>query len=152
MKRKTTHSSHENVASLGTADGTAARDDASRRLNAVQIEADLTGSAEEGGETRVPTDAARTAFEATTAMLQASKSQTKQPAQPLPAAAAVKKRYEYAWQQLTRKVHEVINVYRYDLNSDDNFINSFERCSWYQATGWLCRVDCLVFFCIKIPE
>ena len=60
LKKTTTHSSRENVASLGTADGTAARYDASGRGNTVQIEAYLTGCTEEGSEARVQTDAART--------------------------------------------------------------------------------------------
>ena len=58
---RTTHSSHENVASLGTTDGTA-----SGRGNAVQIEADRTGSAKIGGEARVQADAAGIALGATT--------------------------------------------------------------------------------------
>ena len=46
MKRPMTHSSLENVASLSSA----ARDDASGRGNGVRVEADLTGSAKDGGE------------------------------------------------------------------------------------------------------
>ena len=56
------HSLHANLASIGTTDGTAARDDTSGSGNAVQVEADLTGRAKEGGETRVEqvqADAAR---------------------------------------------------------------------------------------------
>ena len=62
MKRQT-HSLHENVASLGDTDGTA-----SGSGNAVQIEADLTGSAEIGGEAQVQADAAGTALKGTTAV------------------------------------------------------------------------------------
>ena len=93
--KKSTHSSHENVASLGTADGTA-----SRRDNTEQDEADptgsaeigeATGSAEIGGEARAQADAAGPAHGATTAMPQVSNSLIPQPAKHLSAAAAVKK-------------------------------------------------------------
>ena len=55
--------------------------------NAVQIELDLTGSAEEGCEARVQSGQA---LGATTAMPQASNSLNPQPAKHLSAAAAVK--------------------------------------------------------------
>ena len=89
MKRST-HSSHENAA-----DGTA-----SRRDNADQDEADLTGSveiredtgtAEMGGLAGTQADAAVPAFAATTAVKQASNSMIPLPAKHLSAAAAVKK-------------------------------------------------------------
>ena len=53
MERTATNYSHENVASLDTADGTPTGGG-----NAVQIEADLTGSAKKGGEARVQADTA----------------------------------------------------------------------------------------------
>ena len=81
----------ENVASLGTPNGTVLRDEASGRGDAVQIETDLTGSAEEGGDTRAQADTARPVLEATTDVLQASKSMIPQPAKQMSAAAAVKK-------------------------------------------------------------
>ena len=69
MKR-TTQSSHENVASLGTTDGTT-----SGRGKAEQIEAYLTGSAENGGEAaRVPVDAAGSALGDTTTVSPSSNS------------------------------------------------------------------------------
>ena len=92
-KRSTTQFSHENGASLGTADGTAARDETSGRSNAVQVEADLTGSAEEGGEARVVSvqaDAAKPDRGDTTAVSQASDSLIPEPAKLQSAAAPVK--------------------------------------------------------------
>ena len=44
------HSLHENVASIGTPDGTAARDDTIGSDIALQVEADLTRRAMEGDE------------------------------------------------------------------------------------------------------
>ena len=94
MKRSTL-STHGNAASLGTADGTT-----SRRDNAEQDEADLTGnveigevtgSAEIGDEARAQTDAAGPGIGATTAVPQVSNSPIPQPAKHLSAAAAVKK-------------------------------------------------------------
>ena len=109
--KTSTQSSHENAA-----DGTT-----SRRDNAEQDEADLTGSAEIGeatgsaekdeatgsaeigeatgnakigGEARAQTDAAGPALGATTAVPQVSNSLISQPAKHLPAATAVKKRYQ----------------------------------------------------------
>ena len=61
MKMPTTDSSHENVASFGSADDTTACDDALGRGNAVQIEASLTRSVKEGGEVHVQADVARPA-------------------------------------------------------------------------------------------
>ena len=94
MKRST-HSSHENAASLGTAD-----DIASRRDNAEHDEADLTGSAEIDEDTgsakigllaRAQADEAGPALEATTVVSQASNSLISPSAKLLPAAAAVEK-------------------------------------------------------------
>ena len=76
------------MASLGTADGTAACKDASGRNNAVQIKADLIGSAEEGVEPRVePVQA-----DAADAVSQASNSLIPLPAKHLSNAATVKKK------------------------------------------------------------
>ena len=58
--RKSTHSSHENAATLESVEGTAARDYTSGHGNTVQVEADRTGSADEEGVARVVQDRAGT--------------------------------------------------------------------------------------------
>lgn len=84
-----THSSHDNVASLGSA----TCNDTSVGGNGVSIETDLTESAKEGGEAGVQpvqTDAAIPAPRTTTAMAQASTSLIPKPAKQLSAASVVK--------------------------------------------------------------
>ena len=83
MKR-TTHSSHENVASLGAADSAASRSD-----NADHDGADLTGSAEMRGEARAQAIAAGPALGATTSVPQVLNSHIPQPAKHLSAAVAI---------------------------------------------------------------
>ena len=76
-KRSTTQFSHKNVESICTAHGTAARDEALGHGNTVQVEADLTGSAEERGEAcvvSVQADVTKPARGVTTAVSQASTS------------------------------------------------------------------------------
>ena len=58
IMRRSTHPSHENAATLESAEGTAARDDTSGHGNTVQVEADRTGSSEEEGVARVVQDRA----------------------------------------------------------------------------------------------
>ena len=98
--KKSMHSSHKNALSPGTA-----HDTTSWRDNAEQDEVGLTGSSEIGeatgsaeieGEARAQADVAGPAHGATTTVPQLSKSLIPQPAKHLSAAAAVKKRYQYA--------------------------------------------------------
>ena len=96
-KKSTKQLSHENAAFIGTADGTAARDDTLEHGNTVQVEADLTGSAEEETEARVESvqaNATNPARGVTTAVSQASLIPI--PAKQLSAAAPVKKKFQHA--------------------------------------------------------
>ena len=91
MKMPTTYSSHENVVSLGTADFSTDRNDASGRGKPVQIKASITENAKEGGEVHVQTNVTGPTLGIITAMSQRSTSLIPQPAEQRSAASAIKK-------------------------------------------------------------
>ena len=81
---------HEKVASLGTADGTAARGDASGRGNTKRIAADPTGSAAEGGEVGVQAGCGKTTSWGYHGYVASINHRILQPSKQLAAACAVK--------------------------------------------------------------
>ena len=86
MKRST-HSPHENAATLETAEGTADRDDTSGGRNTLHVEEDCTESAEEEGVARVVSLQDRAGLQASLIPL---------PAQQVSAPAPVKKKFQCA--------------------------------------------------------
>ena len=87
----------------------------------MQVEADLTGSAEEGGEARVVSvqaDATKPARGVTTAVSQASKFLIPQPTKRMSVAATVKKKsFNTPCNSSREKFIKLLFLCHYDLNS-----------------------------------